>query len=59
MSKTFIDKAYAVVPEFENRISRFDKKLRIAQYAEHSIYDYNLKIAQAVIYIQKLPDDFT
>ena len=59
MSKTFIDKAYAVVPEFENRISRFDKKLRIAQYAEHSIYDYKLKIAQAVIYIQKLPDDFT
>ena len=57
MSKTFIDKAYAVVPEFENRISRFDKKLRIAQYAKHSIYDYKLKIAQAVIYIQKLPDD--
>ena len=43
MSKTFIDKACAVVPEFENRISRFDKKLRIAQYAEHSIYDYKLK----------------
>ena len=59
MSKTFIDKACAVVPEFENRIYRFDKKLRIAQYAEHSIYDYKLKIAQAVIYIQKLPDDFT
>ena len=51
MSKTFIDKACAVVPEFENRIYRFDKKLRIAQYAEHSIYDYKLKIAQAVIYI--------
>ena len=32
MPNTFIDKAYAVVPEFENRISRFDKKLRIAQY---------------------------
>ena len=44
---------------FENRISRFDKKLRIAQYAEHSIYDYKLKIAQAVLYLQKLPDDFT
>ena len=51
MSKTFIDKVCAVVPEFENRIYRFDKKLRIAQYAEHSIYDYKLKIAQAVIYI--------
>ena len=46
MSKTFIDKAYAVVPEFENRISRFDKKLRIAQYAEHSIYDYKLKMGR-------------
>ncbi len=59
MSKTFIDKACAVVPEFENRIYRFDKKLRIAQYAEHSIYDYKLKIAQAALYLQKLPDDFT
>ena len=27
--------------------------------AEHSIYDYKLKIAQAVLYLQKLPDDFT
>ena len=59
MSKTFIDKACAVVPEFENRIYRFDKKLRIAQYAEHSIYDYKLKIAQAALYLKKLPDDFT
>ena len=38
------------MPEFENRIYRFDKKLRIAQYAEHSIYDYKLKIAQAALY---------
>ena len=59
MSKSYIDKACAVVPEFENRISRFDKKLRIAQYAEHSIYDYKLKIAQAVIYIHELRDDLT
>ena len=59
MSKSYIDKACAVVPEFENRIYRFDKKLRIAQYAEHSIYDYKLKIAQAALYLQKLPDDFT
>ena len=50
MSKSYIDKACAIVPEFENRIYRFDKKLRIAQYAEHSIYNYKLKIAQAVIY---------
>ena len=59
MSKTFIDKACAVVPNLENRISLFHKKLRLAQYAEHSIYDYKLKIAQAALYLQKLPDDFT
>ena len=45
MSKTFIDKACAVVPEFENRISRFDKKLRMTQCVEHIIYDYKLKMA--------------
>ena len=33
--------------------------MRIAQYAEHRIYDYKLKIAQAALYLQKLPDDFT
>ena len=33
LSKTSIEKACAVVPEFENRIYRFDKKLRMAQYA--------------------------
>ena len=59
MSKTFIDKACAVVPNLENRISLFHKKLRLAQYAEQSIYDYKLKIAQAALYLQKLPDDFT
>lgn len=35
-SYTTIDKTFAVVPEFENRMSRFDKKLRIAQYATYS-----------------------
>ena len=59
MSNTFIDKACAVVPKFENRISIFHKKLCIAQYAEQSIYDYKLKIAQAALHLQKLPDDFT
>ena len=59
MSNTIIDKAYAVVPNFKNRLSLFNKKLRLAQYAEKSIYDYSLKIAQAVIYLQKLPDNFT
>lgn len=40
MSKTFIDKAFAVVPEFENHIAHFDKKLRMAQYAKQSNYDF-------------------
>jgi len=38
---------------------RFPKKLRLAQYADSSIYNYRLKIAQAVLYLKKLPDDFT
>ena len=46
LSKTSIEKACAVVPEFENRISRFDRMLRMTQYVEHIIYDYKLKMAQ-------------
>ena len=46
LSKTSIEKACAVVPEFENRISRFDKKLRMTQCVEHIIYDHKLKMAQ-------------
>ena len=42
MSKTFIDKACAVVPNLENRISLFHKKLSLVQYAEQSIYDYKV-----------------
>ena len=33
--------------------------MRIAQYADNSIYDYRLKIAQAVLHFQKLPEQFT
>ena len=46
ISKTSIEEACAVVPEFENRISRFDRMLRMTQYVEHIIYDYKLKMAQ-------------
>ena len=59
MSNTFLDKAIKAVPEFGNRISLFTKKLRLAQYADGTIYDYRLKISQAVLYLNKLPDDFT
>ena len=31
----------------------------MAQYADGSIYHYRLKIAQAVLYLKKFPDDFT
>ena len=56
---SLLDKAIEAVPEFGNRISLFTKKLRLAQYADSTIYNYRLKIAQAVLYLKKLPDDFT
>ena len=46
MTNTTLDKAIAAVPKFKNRISLFTKKLRLAQYADGSIYVYRLKIAQ-------------
>ena len=54
-----LDKAIEVVPEFRNRISLFTQKLRLAQYADGTIYNYRLKISQAVLYLKKLPDNFT
>jgi hypothetical protein len=59
MPNTYLDKAIAAVPKFGERISLFTKKLRLAQYADSSIYDYRLKISQAALYLNKLPDDFT
>ena len=59
MYKTNLHKAIEAVPKFEERISLFTKKLRLAQYADGTIYDYRLKISQAVLYLNKLPDDFT
>ena len=43
MTNTTLDKAIAAVPKFRDRISLFTKKLRLAQYADGSIYDYRLK----------------
>lgn len=59
MSNTTLDKAVAAVPKFGDRISLFTKKLRLAQYADSSIYDYRLKIAQTVLLFKKLPGEFT
>ena len=59
MPNTYLDKAIEAVPELGNRISLFTKKLRLAQYADSTIYSYRLKISQAVLYLKKLPDDFT
>ena len=59
MSNTYLDKAIEAVPRFAERISLFTKKLRLAQYADSTIYSYRLKISQAVLYLGKLPDKFT
>lgn len=59
MYKTYLHKAIEAIPKFEERISLFTKKLRLAQYADGTIYDYRLKISQAVLYLNKLPDVFT
>ncbi len=50
MPNTYLDKAIEAIPKFEERISLFTKKLRLAQYADSTIYSYRLKISQAVLY---------
>jgi hypothetical protein len=55
MPNNTLDRAIEAVPKFEERIwRRFPKKLRLAQYADSSIYNYRLKIAQAVLYLKLL-----
>lgn len=56
---TYLDQAIATVPRYGDRISLFTKKLRLAQYADSTIYSYRLKISQAVLYLKKIPDSFT
>ena len=46
MANNTLDKAIEAIPNFGKRIKLFTEKLRIAQYADYSIYDYRLKIAQ-------------
>ena len=55
MPNTILNKAIAAVPKFGNRIELFTKKLHLAQYADNSIYDYHLKIAQAILFYKKTP----
>jgi len=59
MPNTYLDRAIASVPKFGDRITLFTKKLRLAQYADSTIYSYRLKISQAVLYLKKIPDSFT
>ena len=40
MPTNTLDRAIEAVPKFEERISLFTKKLRLAQYADSSIYNY-------------------
>lgn len=59
MPKKISDIAVEKVPLLANRISLFQSKLRIAHYAHGSVTDYCHALYKAVIYIGKLPDDFT
>ena len=59
MNKNTLNMAIEAVSGYGDRISLFTKKLRMAQYADSTIYSYRLKISQAVLYLGKLPDDFT
>ena len=53
------DEAVTIVPALTKRISLFKSKLQIAHYAQGSITDYCHALYKAVVFIGKLPDDFT
>ena len=57
MANNTLDKAIEAIPNFGKRIKLFTEKLRIAQYADNSIYDYRLKIAQAVLFFRVLSQE--
>ena len=59
MPKKISDEAIQRVPTLSNRISLFQSKLQIAHYAQGSVTDYCHALYKAVVYIGKLPDDFT
>lgn len=54
-----MDQAIEKVRGFGDRMSLFSKKLRLAQYATGTINDYCVKISQAVLHMNKLPEKFT
>ena len=49
MANNTLDKAIAAIPNFGKRIKLFTEKLRIAQYADNSIYDYRNCSVKSVI----------
>ena len=59
MPKKISDVAIERVPSLRNRISSFQSKLAIAHYAHGTITDYCHALYKAVVYIEKLPDDFS
>ena len=59
MPKKISDVAIERVPSLRNRISSFQSKLAIAHYAHGTITDYCHALYKAVVYIGKLPDDFS
>ena len=58
-SRKISDEAVTIVPALTKRISLFKSKLQIAHYAQGSITDYCHALYKAVVFIGKLPDDFT
>lgn len=54
MHKTILHMAIETVPGYDDHISLFTKKPRLAQYADSTIYNYRLKISQAVLYLGKI-----
>ena len=59
MPKKISDVAIERVPSLRNRISSFQSKLAIAHYAHGTVTDYCHALYKAVVYIGKLPDDFS
>lgn len=57
--KKISDQAIEKVPAISNRFSVFQSKLQIAHYAPGTITDYCHALYKAVVFIAKLPDDFT
>jgi len=59
MPKKISEQAIEKVPALSSRISLFQSKLRIAHYAQGSIIDYCHALYKAVVYIGKLPEEFS